>query len=126
MTHLTLVATPRPSRRAAPDDTPRPVPTQEFLARRILALQLGDQTIGAALSEMAAYLEPDAADALQRASAITDALMLVGIWVFPPVEDEDPPTHGMVVHPSKLAKRFPELKRLLPEMEHLVLNPPAA
>lgn len=126
MSHLKLVVATSSRKRKLPRppaDTQRPVPTAEFLARQVLALPLGEQTIRSALAEMADYLRPDAPDALQRASAITDALMLIGIWIFPPVEDEDPPTHGLVVYPAKLAKRYPELKRVLDQLDGLQLMP---
>lgn len=128
MSHLKLVVTnnPRKLKLPPPADTQRPVPTAEFLTCRVLALPFCGQTIGGAVAEMADYLRPDAPDALQQASAITDALMLIGIWIFPPVEDDDPPTHGLVVYPAKLAKRYPELKRVLDQLDGLQLMPPAA
>lgn len=120
MPELTLITNP-PAAATTQADTQRPVPTKEFLARRVLALPFKDETIGAVLTEAAAYLEPDAADSRGRYSAISDALRLVGVWVWPPETEDDPPTHGVVVHPEKLVKRYPELARLTEELAGLQL-----
>jgi hypothetical protein len=40
--------------------------------------------------------------------------------------DDPMPVHGMVVYPAKLVKRYPELKRVLDQLDGLILLPPAA
>jgi hypothetical protein len=120
--YLTLVRPDCTFPRVNPVAMPQPVPTQEFLSRRVLALTIGTETVGAMLSEAASYLQPDAPDSRGRYSSISDALRLAGIWVWPPESEDDPPTHGLVVYPEKLVKRFPDLKRLQSELEGLKLE----
>ena len=128
MSHLKLVVTNTPSKRrlSSQADAQRPVPTPEFLARRVLALPLGERTIGASLTDAVDHLHDDGAGSLRRYSAVTQALMLVGIWLMRPETDDDPPMHGMVAYPAKLVKRYPELKRVLDQLDGLSLMLPAA
>jgi hypothetical protein len=128
MSHLKLVATdiPRKRRLSSPMDAQRPVPTPEFLARRILSLPFGEQTIGAMLAEMANPFRHEIPNFLRRSSELTDALMLAGIWPMHPDIDDPMPIHGMVVNPAKLVKRYPELKRVVEQLDGLQLVPVAA
>jgi len=120
---LKLVNT-RPQDSVSARESERAIPTQDFLARRVLALLLAKHQIGELLSEAASFLEPGAPESHCRCSEICDALMLIGIWLCPPEADNDPPTHGLVVHSDKLVKRYPELKRLEAELEGLRLMLP--
>jgi len=128
MSHLKLVVTntPRKRKQSSQTDTPRPVPTPEFLARRILALPLGTQTIGATLAELADPLRHERPNFLSRLSDLTNALMFAGIWPMHPDIDDPMPIHGMVAYPAKLVKRYLELKRVLDQLDGLILLPPAA
>ena len=128
MSHLKLVVpnTPRKRKLPPPADTQRPVPTPEFLARRVLALPLGEQTIGATLAELADPLRHEKPNSLYRLSDLQNRLMLVGIWPMHPDIDDPMPIHGMVVYPAKLVKRYPELKRVLDQLDGLILLPPTA
>jgi hypothetical protein len=128
MSHLKLVVTNTPrKRKLLPSaDTQRPVPTPVFVARRILALPLGEQTIGATLAELADPLRNENPNCLYRLSDLQDRLMLVGIWPMYPDIDDPMPIHGMVVYPAKLVKRYPELKRVLDQLDGLILLPPTA
>lgn len=129
MSHLKLVVT-TPSRKRklspTPADTKRPVPTSEFLARRILALPLGELTIGATLAEIVRLFRSNDIESLGPSSTLTNRLMLVGIYLMFQVEDDDSPMHGMVMHPARLVKRYPELKRFVDELAGLELMPSAA
>lgn len=128
MSHLKLVVTNTPRKRKLPPptDTQRPVPTSEFLARRILALTLGELTIGATLAELTDPLRFEKPNFLRRLSDLENRLMLVGIWSIHPDIDDPMPNHGMVVYPADLVKRYPELKRVLDQLDGLVLLPSAA
>jgi hypothetical protein len=121
--HLKLVNT-TPQDRVSARENERAIPTQDFLARRVRALLLAKHPIGELLAEAASFLEPGAPKSHGRFSEISDALMLIGIWLCPPEADDDPPTHGLVVYPDKLVKRYPELKRLEAELEGLKLTLP--
>jgi hypothetical protein len=129
MSHLKLVVT-TPSRKRKPPpppaDTQRPVPTPEFLARRILALPLGELTIEATLAEMVRWLRSNDLNLIHNVSTFTNRLMLVGIHPILKCDDDDPPIHGVVVHPTLLAKRYPELKRVVDQLAGLELMPSAA
>jgi len=114
----------RPQHYVSAGESERAIPTQDFLARRVLALLLAKHPIGELLVEAASYLEPNAPESHGRCGEISDALMLIGIWLCPPEADDDPPTHGLVVYPHKLVKRYPELKRLEAELEGLKLTLP--
>lgn len=105
-------------------ESERAIPTQDFLARRVLVLLLAKYQIGELLAEAASFLEPGAPESHGRCSEICNALMLIGIWLCPPEADDDPPTHGLVVYPDKLVKRYPELKRLEAELEGMKLTLP--
>jgi hypothetical protein len=129
MSRLKLVVTNTPRKRRLPPppaDTQRPVPTPEFLARRILALPLGEQTIGVTLAELADPLRNENPNFLSRLSDLQNRFMLVGIWPMYPDIDDPLPIHGVVVYPAKLVKRYPELKRVLDKLDGLILLPPAA
>lgn len=123
MPHLTLVMADTPS--AQPAAT-RPTPTSEFLARRILAFQLGSERIGALLAEVDTVLRNDGPNTLRRSSDITDVLSLAGIWLCPQESDDAPPMHGLVAYPAKLVKLFPELERVQSELDGLQLMLPSA
>lgn len=105
-------------------ESERAIPTQDFLARRVLVLPLAKRQIGQLLAEAAYLLKPNAPESLGRCSEICDALMLIGIWLCPPEANDDPPTHGLVVYPDKLVKRYPELKRSGTALEGLKLTLP--
>ncbi|VXB32091.1 hypothetical protein [Massilia sp. 9I] len=128
MSHLKLVVTNTSRKRKLPPpaDTQRAVPTTEFLARKVLALPLGEQTIGATLAELADPLRNENSKFLSRLSDLQNRLILVGIWSMHPDLDDPMPVHGMVVYPAKLVKRYPELKRVLDQLDGLILLPPAA
>lgn len=120
---LRLVNT-TPQNSVSAGESERAMPTQDFLARRVLVLLLAKRQIGQLLAEAASLLKPNAPESLGRCSEICDALMLIGIWLCPPEADDDPPTHGLVVYPDKLVKRYPELKRLEAALEGLKLTLP--
>lgn len=128
MSHLKLVITNSPRKRklSPPPDIQRPVPTPEFLARRILALPLGELTIGATLAEVMRLLRSNDPNPIHTVSTLDNRLMLVGIYLMLQAEDDDPPMHGMVMYPTKLVKRYTELKRVLDQLDGLVLTQSAA
>lgn len=129
MSHLKLVVTTLSRKRKLPPppaDTQRPVPTPEFLARRILALPLGELTIEATLAEMARAFRENDPNIIDLVGNFPNRLMLVGIHPILQYAHDDPPLHGVVVHPTLLAKRYPELKRVVDQLAGLELMPSAA
>ena len=128
MSHLKLVVTNTPRKRKLPPpaDTQRPVPPPEFLARRILALPLGELTIEATLTEMARLFRENDPNIIHLVGTFPNRLMLVGIHPILQYADDDPPLHGVVVRPTLLAKRYPELKRVVDQLAGLELMPSAS
>lgn len=128
MSHLKSAtnSSPHERRLSASTDTQGPVPTSEFLARQILALPLCEQTsIGGALAEIADFLRPNTPDTFIRVSHLIPAIKSRGIHISIAPDDDEPPIHVMVVQPAQLVKRYPELKRILDELDGLQLMPPA-
>lgn len=122
--HLTLVSNTGAVSHSPTLAALQPVPTYEFLSRRIMSLCVDSDSVGKLLVEAASFLEPNAPESYGRYGCISDALRLIGIWIWAPETDDDPPTHGLVVHPEKLVKRYPDLKRWESALEGLRLELP--
>lgn len=110
MSHLKLVETRKVKRPAAPTDAARPAPTDDFLVRRVRALNIGTETIGELLDEAKALYEAGITS-LDRISEITDKLMSAGIYLIEADEEADTIPDGVVAYPRTLIKLHKELAR---------------
>jgi len=77
-----------------------------FLQRRIRALPLNERTVGEVLDEAIDVFENPPLDLMERFCALSDELRAIGIRLMHPLEDEDPPLHGLVWQPALLLKAY--------------------
>lgn len=82
-----------------------------FLQHRVRALPLAGRTVGDVLDEAIAVFENPPPDLMDRFSALSDELRDIGIRLMHPIEDEDPPLHGLVRCAQSLVKAYPALAR---------------
>ena len=128
MSHLKLVVTNTPRKRKLPPpaDTQRPVPTPEFLARRILALPLGEQTIGALFTEVVKLHGNHEPASLRRYIDLGATLLGVGIWPQSSETDGDVITQAMLLEPYKFVGHYREFRPIQDQIDCLILIPPNA
>ena len=110
MTTLTLIVnTQKPKKALALAEGP--LPTLEFLQRKLRHLPLGGRKLGDVLDEAFVAFENPERASVSRSAVLSDQLREVGIWLCHPTEDGDPPLYGQVVYPERLVKAYPDLKR---------------